>query len=104
MPNDTTIIRLATPEDDTGLRRLAALDSKRPLGGDILVAEADGQVHAAVSLTDGRSVADPFRPTAELVALLRMRATQIEAAGSAGQPARTARLATTAPARRTTTV
>ena len=47
------------------------LDSKRPLVGDILVAERDGEIAAAFSLTSGAHVADPFRPTAELVALLR---------------------------------
>jgi hypothetical protein len=85
------IIRRATPDDDAGLRRLAALDSKRPPAGDTLVAEVDGRIHAAVSLTDGRSVADPFRPTAELVDLLRMRATQLGAV-PARPPSRVRRL------------
>jgi hypothetical protein len=75
------IIRHATRDDESGLRRLAALDSKRPPRGEALVAEAEGRIQAAVSLTDGRSVADPFRPTAELVDLLQMRAAQLGAAG-----------------------
>ena len=71
------IIRRTTPDDGAVLLRLAALDSQRPLGPDALVAVVDGDVRAAVSLDDGRVVADPFRPTAELVELLVMRAAQL---------------------------
>ena len=77
------IIRRTTPDDGAALRRLAALDSQRPLGPDALVAVADGRVRAALSLVDGRAVADPFLPTAELVDLLRMRAAQLEEAPAA---------------------
>jgi hypothetical protein len=72
------IIRRTTPDDAIALMRLASLDSQRPLGPDALVAVVDGQIHAAVSLGDGRAIADPFRHTAELVDLLRMRAEQLE--------------------------
>jgi hypothetical protein len=41
------------------------------------VAEVDGNIHAAISLSDGRAIADPFRHTAELVDLLKMRAAQL---------------------------
>ena len=50
------------------------LDSQRPLTGPALVGEIDGRPAAAVSLTDGRVIADPFQQTGRLVALLRMRA------------------------------
>jgi hypothetical protein len=73
------MIRRTTPDDATQLMRLAALDSQRPLGPDALVAVVAGEIHAAVSLADGRTVADPFRPTAELVDLLQMRAEQLAA-------------------------
>jgi hypothetical protein len=66
--------RLAVDEDAPNLRRLAALDSQSPLSGAILMGEIDGVPAAAISLTSGRVVADPFRPTAELVATMRLRA------------------------------
>ena len=48
--------------------------SQRPLNGPALVGEIDGRPAAAISLADGRVVADPFQHTGQLVALLRMRA------------------------------
>jgi hypothetical protein len=66
--------RMAVAEDAPNLRRLAALDSQSPLSGPVLMGEIDGVPAAAISLTSGRVVADPFRPTAELVTSLRMRA------------------------------
>ena len=71
------IIRRTTPDDTTALLRLAALDDARALNGDALVAEIDGEIRAALSLSDGRAIADPFRPTAELVDLLMLRAAQL---------------------------
>jgi hypothetical protein len=73
----TMIIRRTTPDDEAALYRLAALDSKRPIDGDALVAEVDGRLLAAVSLTGDEAVADPFRHTADLVAMLEMRAAQL---------------------------
>jgi hypothetical protein len=66
--------RMAVAEDAPNLRRLAALDSQSPLSGPVLMGEIDGVPAAAIALTSGRVVADPFRPTAELVATMRMRA------------------------------
>ena len=43
----------------------------------MLVAEVGGELWAAVSLDDMHAVADPFRPTGELVALLVERARQL---------------------------
>jgi hypothetical protein len=63
-----------------GADRLAALDSQRPLTGPALVGEIDGRPAAAISLEDGRVVADPFQHTGQLVALLRMRARALNAA------------------------
>ena len=63
----TLVIRVATRYDDAELRNLAALDSARPLAGSVIVAESDGRIDAALSLDDGRAIADPFRPTAGLV-------------------------------------
>jgi hypothetical protein len=94
----TMIIRRTTPDDITALRRLAALDSKRPIESDALVAEVDGELLAAVSLTGDEAVADPFKPTADLVAMLEMRAAQL---ATPPEPPRSLR-ARLLPARRAT--
>jgi len=65
------VLRPATNADTAALERLAALDSARPLEGDVLLAYAGGDVRAAVSVQSGRAVADPFYPSLELVHLLR---------------------------------
>jgi len=71
------VIRPAVAADAGVLRRLAALDSARPLVGGALLAEQQGSVVSAVSLSDGRAIADPFVATADTVALLRVRAAQL---------------------------
>ena len=48
-------IRRARPEDDQAFCALATIDSAMPLAGDVLVAQHDGAVIAAISLEDGRS-------------------------------------------------
>jgi hypothetical protein len=65
------VLRPATSADTDDLERLAALDSARPLDGDVLLAFAGGEVRAALSLDSGRAVADPFWPSGDLVDLLR---------------------------------
>ena len=69
-------IRLATDDDDATLIRLAALDSAAAPHGDVLVADVDGEIVAARSLEKRRSIADPFRPTADIRELLELRARQ----------------------------
>jgi hypothetical protein len=71
-----TIRRLANG-DEPSLRELVERDTARGLDGDVVGAELDGRLMAAISLTDGNVVADPFHRTADLVALLRVRATQV---------------------------
>jgi hypothetical protein len=71
---DALMIRPAYPDDATALERLARLDSQRPLVAPTLVAERDGRILAALSAATGRAIADPFAPTADLVALLRLHA------------------------------
>jgi hypothetical protein len=73
-------IRYAVSEDADALRRLAQLDSARPLQGTVLVAEVAGEPWAAISLDDFHAVADPFRPSGELVWLLVERARDLERA------------------------
>jgi hypothetical protein len=72
-------IRIATADDAEALRRLAALDSKAPLEGTVLVGEIAGRAAAAVSLTDDRAIGEPFLPTAHLLATLRLRAHALHA-------------------------
>jgi hypothetical protein len=70
-------IRAATDADAPALLRLARLDSSRPPAGSIVVAEDRGVLVAAMSIDDGATIADPFRATAAIVAMLRLRSQQI---------------------------
>jgi hypothetical protein len=73
-PANTHVIRYATVDDERALRRLVELDSPRSLFcGPALIAEIDGTPAAAISLADGRVIADPLQPTDVLRQLLRMR-------------------------------
>jgi hypothetical protein len=74
MTSSSLVLRSATPADAAALERLAALDSARPLAGEVVVAYADGDLRAALSLETGRAVADPFYPSLELVSLLHAAA------------------------------
>ena len=74
-----TSIRYATEHDTETLKRLAELDSQRPLTGTVLVAGPGGVPAAALSLEDGRVVADPFQRTDHLLAGVRMRAGAVRA-------------------------
>jgi hypothetical protein len=77
---DAITLRRARPADREALRRLAMLDSAPAPTGETLVAEHDGALVAAVS-TDGQSaIADPFLPTAAVVALLRAWSNQVQVA------------------------
>ena len=67
-------IRRATTADEFYIRRLAVLDSSSPPTGDVLLAEMDDELWAALSVETGAAIADPFRPSADLVELLRLRA------------------------------
>jgi hypothetical protein len=72
-------IRQAHTEDGSALARLAALDDRPPLTRDALLGFVDGELKAAVALPGGEAIADPFARTAELVDLLRLRASQRQA-------------------------
>jgi hypothetical protein len=70
-------LRRAGADEAAELTRLAQLDSARPLAGDALIALVDGRLVAAISLADGRVIADPLAPTTEARALLHTRAAQL---------------------------
>ena len=78
MNNNTAVtIRRATDADAFALRRLAVIDSASPPTGDVLLAEMGDELWAAVSVDTGAAIADPFRPSADLVDLLRLRAERL---------------------------
>ena len=70
----SVVMRAARGSDGDALVRLAALDSKRAPRGELLVAEVDGAIEAAIQVDDGGVFANPFAPTAGLIALLELRA------------------------------
>lgn len=62
------------------LERLAALSERPATDGEWLIADVDGTPVAALSLETGAELYDPFRPTAQVFPLLRLRARQVAAA------------------------
>ena len=70
----SVLIRAARGSDGSALERLAQLDSAEVPAGSLLVAEADGRIVAAIASSTGEAIADPFLPTADVVALLELRA------------------------------
>jgi hypothetical protein len=68
-------LRLSACRDE--LERLAALSDRSLRDGDWLVADLDGEPVAAVSIEDGTTLYDPFRPTSQLVSLLELRRKQV---------------------------
>ena len=78
--NSTLALRMADHDEAGLVRRLADLDSSDPLEEPVLLALVDGEPVAAVSLSDERIVANPFLPTADAVALLGLRISQLRRA------------------------
>ena len=76
---DAVTIRRATPDDRRALERLGQLEGRAVPDGPPLVAEADEQILAARWIDADVALADPFLPTAELVALLDIRARHLGA-------------------------
>jgi hypothetical protein len=71
---DGVAIGFARSDDRRELERLAALDSSESLDGPVVTGRIDGELCAAVSLYDGRTIANPFVRTRELVDALRQLA------------------------------
>jgi hypothetical protein len=71
-------IRLVRPTETDEVRRVAARDSRDVPSGELLVAIAEGEIRAAMSLRSGEIVADPFHHTEELVRMLTLRRTQMQ--------------------------
>ncbi len=75
---ETITLRLAGPDDEKTLARLAGLDSTVPPAPPVLIAEVGGDSHAALSLHDATLIADPFHHTMAAQQLLRARAAQLQ--------------------------
>jgi hypothetical protein len=88
--DSAVVIRAARGPDEAALENLARMDSQRPLAGDVLLAEQEGVILAA--LAGDRTIADPFRPTADLVALLRLHAGRAATATASRSRVRVPRL------------
>lgn len=67
----------AETTDREALTRVAGRDSAAAPAGEILGAEIDGRLIAAISLDFGDLVADPFTETADARSLLELRAAQL---------------------------
>ena len=74
------VIRRARGADSDALHRLADLADRPAPAFPVLLAEADGDLIAAVSTRTGRVVSDPFVASHDVVALLKLRADQLDAA------------------------
>jgi hypothetical protein len=73
----TVTLRIACPGDAQVLAWLAELDEAAPLEGSVLIAEVGGCARAAVSLSEFRTIANPYEPTEALVQLLMVRVRQL---------------------------
>jgi hypothetical protein len=85
----TVTLRFGSPADEKALARLAELDSSGPPAQPVLLAEVDGQLLAALALSDGSLIANPFHRTADLIDLLLARAHHLD---SSRRPRRSFRL------------
>jgi hypothetical protein len=70
-------IHLLGSDDSSALDRLAQLAESPLPSGRALVAEVDGELWAALPLSTGKLLVDPFRPSSELQQLLLLRAEQL---------------------------
>ena len=76
-PLDEVTIRRLGEADTAALDRVAGRDSATRPVGEVLGAELDGELIAAISIVTGEIVADPFVRTDAARSLLVMRAAQL---------------------------
>jgi hypothetical protein len=76
-PANDYVIRAATAADETAIQHLSGPGPRLP--GRVLIGEIAGSPAAALSLADGRLVADPRARTAQLGMRMRIRAAAIRA-------------------------
>ena len=97
MTDKTLTIRQADrrrPRRDSTALQHSTAPPHRP--GDVLLAEVGGELWAAVELDSGAAIADPFRPSGDLVDLLRLH----RAASAARRPGRSGACSRARPRRR----
>ncbi len=73
-------LRRATFADRVAVSRLAQLDDTDAPQGDLLLAELDGRLVAALPMAGGQAIADPFVRTQEIVELMNVRASALSPA------------------------
>ncbi|HEY6638707.1 MAG TPA: hypothetical protein VIZ61_13575 [Solirubrobacterales bacterium] len=71
------VIRPAGATDEDAVRLVAQRDSRAVPEGELLIAAVGGEVRAAISLSTGQVIADPFQRTEELVRVLALRRAQL---------------------------
>jgi len=74
------VIRFVRGGDVSSVSRLADLCDRPVPASPLLLAEADGSLVAAVSTSTGDVIRDPFVASDDVVALLQLRATQLDRA------------------------
>ena len=74
------VIRRPGPCDATAVGELAQLTDRPSPPAPLLLVESDGRLVAAMSTATGEAISDPFVPAADVIALLRLRAAQLDAA------------------------
>lgn len=74
------VIRHPGPHDAAAVGELVQLADRPTPPEPLLLAESDGRLVAAMSTTTGEAVSDPFVPAADVIALLRLRAAQLDSA------------------------
>lgn len=80
-PSDDVELRLARVHDAPALEQLARLDGRPSPHGPMVVAVVEGRIVAALAVSGGTAICDPFAATAHLVRLLELRASQLRAPG-----------------------
>ena len=91
--HDEITIRPSSPDDRAAILRLAALDGRRAPTGESMLAFVGGELRAALSPGGAEVIADPFRPTAGLVELLRVRDAALHDTGASRRRALRTRIA-----------
>ena len=75
--SDRLVLRRADVTDGAAVARIAQLDGAEAPDSPALLAEVDGEIVAVATIDGGKAFADPFRPTADVVSLLKRRARQL---------------------------
>ena len=75
------VIRTLDHGERPAVAQLAVLDDRRLPEGELLGAEVEGELWAAVAIESGDGVADPFRPSGPVLSTLRATAANLRENG-----------------------